>query len=390
MNQEKDSPAGTKKSKLIAIEKFLEEKFALRYNVINGEVEIRSDGKEKYESVNENSLYRLLHHNGIIASIQEISILLGSDFVKRHNPIVNYFNRIQRLWIPEKHKDYIVSFGNYVKANNQERFNRHLKKWMVRSVVCALTPEYYNKTAFILVGEAQNTGKSSFIRFLCPSDLKDYMVENISTDKDSLIAICENFLINLDELATLSKLEINALKSIFSKDRVKVRQPYERKAKTMPRIANFIGSTNKLFFLSDETGSVRFLNFEISAIDWNYKKHFDVDILWSQAYHLWLNGFKYDLTYEEIEENEKINKLFLILTAEQELIEQYYNKGSSTDFDAFYSSTELLGKLYEKQKGVQLKLTNVVKALKILGFERVSKYDADQGQSRYGYFIKFN
>ena len=56
------------------------------------------------------------------------------------------------------------------------------------------------------------------------------MTKIISTDKDSLIAICENFIINLDELSTLTKIEINALKSIFSKDKVKVRLPYGRRA----------------------------------------------------------------------------------------------------------------------------------------------------------------
>ena len=43
------------------------------------------------------------------------------------------------------------------------------------------------------------------------------MTENISFDKDSLIALIENFIINLDELATFTRVEINALKSILSK-----------------------------------------------------------------------------------------------------------------------------------------------------------------------------
>ena len=94
-----------------------------------------------------------------------------------------------------------------------------------------------------MVHELQNSGKTTFIRFLCPPALKNYMTENISFDKDSLIALIENFIINLDELATFSKVEINSLKSILSKSFIKERHPFERKAKKLSRRASFIGST---------------------------------------------------------------------------------------------------------------------------------------------------
>ena len=81
--------------------------------------------------------------------------------------------------------------------------------------------------------------------------------------KDGLIALTENFLINMDELSTMSRYEVNALKSMFSKDRIKVRLPFEKRATSLPRIASFIGSTNKTQFLNHETDSVRFINFEV-------------------------------------------------------------------------------------------------------------------------------
>ena len=49
----------------------------------------------------------------------------------------------------------------------------------------------------------------------------------------------------MDELATLNKSEINALKSFISKDKINVRLPFGKRTQIMARRANFIGSTNK-------------------------------------------------------------------------------------------------------------------------------------------------
>ena len=109
-----------------------------------------------------------------------------------------------------------------------------------------------------------------------------YVTENISFDKDSLISLIENLIINLDELATFSKGEINTLKSILSKTFAKKCHPFERKAKKLPQRASFIGSTNLTEFLNDPTGNVRWIPFEISGIDWrNYSKVINIDHVWA-------------------------------------------------------------------------------------------------------------
>ncbi|MGV3464146.1 MAG: VapE domain-containing protein [Heyndrickxia sp.] len=64
---------------------------------------------------------------------------------------------------------------------------------------------------------------------------------------------------NLDELSSLAKHEINSLKPLFSKDVINERLPYERKNSIIHRTASFIGSTNMAEFLTGETGSVHWL-----------------------------------------------------------------------------------------------------------------------------------
>ena len=257
---------------------------------------------------------------------------------------------------------------------------------MIRTIVCCHDASYYNKQALILVGERQNSGKSSFMRFLCPAVLKGYMAENISTDKDGLIALTENFLINMDELSTMSKYEINSLKSVFSKDRIKVRLPFERRASMLPRIASFMGSTNKTQFLNDETGSVRFLNFEVNSINWNYTKEVDINIAWSQAYQLWKTNYPYELTSTEIQQNEIINNQYKLSTPELELILKHLAPGTPEEHQYFWTASEVLQFLLEHtHTRMRISTINIGKALKMAGFKQSQK--RTESFPIRGYFI---
>ena len=306
--------------------------------------------------VNENTIYRVLQHNNIKFSQSNFMALLRSDFVTVYNPFNDYFESLP-LWNPETDIDYIDKLSEYIKAKLPERFKTHFKKMLVRSIACSLTNGIFNKQAFILVHYKQNSGKSTFCRWLCPSKLKSYYAENISIDKDSLISLSENIFINLDELATLSKVELNTLKSMFSKDYIKIRRPFEKKPAVTPRRANFIGSTNKTEFLTDETGSVRWLCFEIDSIDWDYDKKIDINMVWGQAYSLFKSGFKYQLNEDEVNENEKVNKDFQVTTPEIELIQQNYSPGTKEQHEVFYTASHLqhhLMKKYENNVKLQL------------------------------------
>ena len=373
-------------NKLKMIEGFIAEHFDLRYNTISNMVEYKGKDDRDFSPLNESNIYRMMHLNDIKVSLQQISILLNSDFVPRYNPITSYFIRIGSLWDSTVHGDYLAYLAGYIAIERKKSFINHLKKWMIRTVVCCHDAAYYNKQALILVGERQNSGKSSFMRFLCPPELKGYMAENISTDKDGLIALTENFLINMDELSTMSKYEINSLKSIFSKDRIKVRLPFERRATMLPRIASFMGSTNKTQFLNDETGSVRFLNFEVNSINWNYTEEVDINIAWSQAYQLWKANYPYELTSTEIQQNEIINNQYKLSTPELELILKYLAPGTPEEHEYFWAASEVLQFLLEHtHTRMRLSTINIGKALKMAGFRQSQK--RTESFPIRGYFI---
>jgi predicted P-loop ATPase len=371
------------------LESYLSEYFSFRFNEINGNIEFKNHDGKNWEELNEFNIYRKLKLQDIKAGFNDLIFLLKSDFVEKYNPIAEYFGSLNP-W-KEGDEDNIQKLCGYVKTKQPQRFEKHFKKWLVRAIKCAVEDDYCNKNAIILVGEKQNTGKTSIIRFLVPPALKDYTTENISFDKDSLIALIENIVINLDELATFTKVEINALKSILSKSFIKERHPFERKAKKLPRRASFIGSTNQSEFLTDPTGNVRWLPFEITGIDWNYSKEINIDTIWAQAYTLYKSSFPCDITAEEVKENEEANKQFTMVTVEMELLMKYYQPGTKEEHDVFKTTGEVEIILREKTNNL-IKISNAQlgRAFKILGYERDNRYDKDKGYAIKAYYLKFS
>ena len=377
------------KSQFELIEDYLLKNYDFRYNEISNEVESRKKTETEFKPLNENNIYRELQRGNYKISQANLAVILRSDFVETYNPFKQYFEELPQWDIG---LDFIEELANFVKATDQTRFNYQFKKMLVRVVACALIDQVFNKQAFIFVGvgeKNQNSGKSTFSRFLCPPILEDYITEVFSPDKDGQISLSENLFINLDELASLSKYEINQLKSSFSKDKVKIRRPFEKKATTSPRRASFIGSTNKAEFLTDETGSVRWLCFEVLEIDWNYKTLIDINKVWAQAYSLFKDGFKYNLSFEDIKTNDQANRIFQKSTPEMELIIQKYELGTALNHDKFITPFELACNL-QNELVTNYKFTseNVGRALVHLGFERVQKR-IESSNPVSGYYIKY-
>jgi predicted P-loop ATPase len=368
------------KNKFTEAEQYLTDKYDFRRNILSLEIEIKRKEDVRWEPVNENSLFRELQKTGNGIALNVIVALLRSDFIPDYDPLDRYFTSLR--W---NHENHIDKLAWYVKAVDEGEWTKHFKKHLVRSVACALDENYFNKQALIIVQELQNSGKSTFIRFLCPPALDEYIAEDVTTDKDSRILLVKNFIINLDELDKLNKKEIAAVKSFISKVQINERLPYDRKNSILKRRASFFGSTNNFEILDDPTGSVRWVCFDIKGIDFNYSKKIDINQVWAEAYHLYKSGFEYELTKEEIRKNEERNKRFQVLSMERELIVKLFEPAEEKDFDNFWTATEVLEKLNGLSNlGHKLNRVQVGKALSILGFPKGQKTE----NRISGYFLK--
>ncbi|WP_167618197.1 VapE domain-containing protein [Maribellus sediminis] len=380
-------------------EAFISDNYEIKFNVVSNRFVCRDLNNSKVSDLNIDNVYRKLRKEHVNIPMGDLKSLLRSDFIPKYNPFGNYFDSLSS-WDGEDHISKLASYikvkGTNNSINDRARFENMFRKMLVRSVACSLEKDF-NKHCFTLVHDKQSSGKTTFLRWLCPSDLSDYYTENIGLTKDDMIALTENFVINIDELSVLSKYDINQLKSLLSKDKIKIRLPYADRPENLQRRCNFVASTNNLEFLHDETGSVRWICFLLDRINWNYKNEIDINLVWTQAYHLFQNGFDYQLTSMEIKENEEANKFFFIRSPELEIVQKYFRPGNKNLFERypeavkFMTATDIISYLSnELSPSLKFYKANIGKALTMLGFSQSSKYEKDRGMSIKGYYVVLN
>lgn len=358
---------------------YLNSKYSIRFNTISLEFEIKLVSDKKWSALNLNSLFIELVRSGIDIPINKLEILFRSHLIQQYNPIGEYFENLED-WDKENH---IGKLCSYVKTTDDKSFQKYFEKWLTRTVICALRPGYINKQCFVLFNTKQNSGKTSFLRFLIPADLEQYYTEDIGVDKDGLISLCKNLLVNIDELSVMSKTDVNILKSFISKNTVNARLPYDRKSSLMHRTASFCGSTNRSDFLTDETGSVRWQIFEVLEIDFNYSKEINIKKVWSQAYYNAFERKNYnpELTAEDIQENENRNEKFKQVSLEQEIILSHFEKSKLQS--EFLTPSDIMLAM-NNALGVRLNIIKIGKALTAMNYERI-KHPKRQV---YGYLIR--
>lgn len=350
------------------VELFIRQNWEIVRNEVTGISEFRKHGQPEFERMNSNTVFRAVQHAGFKFSEQKLKSLLKSDFVRLFNPFKDYFDSLPSWSDDADHVDHIQKLASFVKVKgDQQFFETQFKKHLVRCLHCTLKGRE-NRFVFVLIGEKQETGKSTFIRNLNPFGSKYYTETPIRDNKDTEISFAENFIHNLEELSSLGKLEVNHLKSVISRSIIKERKPYGENAEDYPRRVNFFGSTNKDEFLTD-TQNTRWLCFEVESINWNYSRDVSITDVWSQAFALFKNGFDCQLTQDESDARDKVNKSFEITDLEKDVLTRYFKQPPSFENQYFKPTSEILESLI-KSTDARLKLNhwNLNKALKQLGF----------------------
>ena len=375
-------------SKIEQVESFINDNYEVRNNIVSCQIEYRPENSEQdFEFLNVDTVWRKLEHKGISYPISKLRSLLNSDFIPLYNPLQSYFENLKE-W-HETDIDYISKLCEYIPAKNSEFLKIHLKKWLVRSVSCALNEHYVNKQVLVFVNPMHSSGKTTLCRWLSPPILRRYYCESFTFDSEGQNKLDSNFLINLDELASISKYDINSLKSIVSMLSVKSRLKYAARDTFRFRRANFVGSTNKTDFLTDETGSVRWLCIEfIGKINFAYSTEMIIDDIWRQAYSLFKSKFSFELTTKEENEIQKLNKQFQFYSPERELILELFEPVEKEDSADCLPASAIEKELKQKFPEFRLSSQIIGKELTFLGFKKGRYKEEINGYMNVGYYVK--
>jgi predicted P-loop ATPase len=391
----KDSKTYDKVPKIQQLEDFINERYDLRINVITNQLESKPKGSnDPYTIFNDSDLRVQLYKKNIGRFDGELKALLGSDYVERYDPFLEYFEGLPK-WGGQV--DYITELANYCQTDNQEWFLAMFKKHLVRIAGQATNQIPFNKQCLTLVSN-QNDGKTSFLDFLVPDSLKDYCRKGFDfhSGKEGKISLVQNILINLDELAQFTKTDLNnEFKAVLSETSVKFRPLYQPNEQTVQRRASFVASTNNCDFLTDETGNVRWLPFVVKEINHDnggangYNKNIIIDLVWAQAYTLLKDGYHYDLRKQEIEIQEKHNKQFIKVSFQMELIQRYFVPSDKDNPQAEFMQSSQIAEFIKKLTTININANILGKDIKRLGFENVTKRvkETEKSMPIKGYWV---
>ena len=198
-----------------------------------------------------------------------------------------------------------------------------------------------------------------------------YSDEILSHNKDSRLALTENFMYNLEELDGLSKYGSAKLKATISTRGVTDRLPYAASKEYFARCCTFWGSTNEKEFLMNDKNT-RWLPFNVNSIDWNgYTEAIDVKDIWSQAWALYCSDFDCELSDSEKKIRNERNEAYRVEDIEEIIIKKHY----APDPTAFMTNAEVLAGIQLKADGLKISWNSVSlgKTLGRLGFSKRRK-----------------
>lgn len=312
------------------LSRYLKLHYAFRYNLLTERTECARLNTEKadeshlltYTPVDSrilNGIALSAIENGVECWDRDIKRYVESDHVQDYHPFELYFNNLPE-W---DGKDRVTELAKRV--SDKDVWVRAFHRWML-----AVTAQWTgsgnrgrraNSVAPLLVSTTQGLGKSTFCRMLLPQELRDYFTESFDLTNASSAEnkLASYGLINLDEFDRLPVSRMPQLKNLMQMEDLRVRRAYRRSAESLPRIASFIGTSNRRDLLTDLSGSRRFICVEVEhAIDCTTS--IDHAQLYAQLLHELNSGERCWFSKTEEAEIQTANRPFYRITPAEELI----------------------------------------------------------------------
>ena len=336
---------------------FLTSRYRFRFNVLTEETEVADvanitniennlpDAHLRYAKVDErwmNTLSMEAIETGIDCWDRDIQRFVRSRRISEYHPFTAYFEQLPE-W---DGKDRVSALARRVSddpvwVNGFHRWMLGLSaQWMqfwsdtnnANSANRANSINRANSVAPLLVSSRQGLGKSTFCRLLMPDALKAYYTESydLGSPASAEARLAAYGLINLDEFDKLGASKMPLLKNLMQASALNIRKAYKRSASTLPRIASFIGTSNREDLLVDRTGSRRFLCVSLEhAIDCTTSVEHEQ--LYAQLKAELLSGERSWFNKEEEQTIQRHNALFYKHVPEEEVFRLCFRFATEED-----------------------------------------------------------
>ena len=318
---------------------FLTSRYRFRFNVLTEETEVTNiannipDAHLRYAKVDErwmNTLSMEAIETGIDCWDRDIQRFVRSRRISEYHPFTAYFERLPE-W---DGTDRVSALARRV--SDDPVWVNGFHRWMLglSAQWMQFRPDTNraNSVAPLLVSSRQGLGKSTFCRLLMPDALKSYYTESydLGSPASAEARLAAYGLINLDGFDKLGVSKMPLLKNLMQASALNIRKAYKRSASALPRIASFIGTSNREDLLVDRTGSRRFLCVSLEhAIDCTTSVEHEQ--LYAQLKAELLSGERSWFNKEEEQTIQRHNALFYKHVPEEEVFRLCFRFATEED-----------------------------------------------------------
>jgi predicted P-loop ATPase len=379
------------------IEEALAGMYQYRYNVLDSSVLFKEKGEESFiqhTNYHMNSIIRKIdkEHGETVTESMYYSIVM-SDFTESFHPVKYYFfNHLKELGKSAGTAN-IEALAATVKVDNPETWYLSLKRWLVASVANGLNDRgCQNHTCIVMTG-GMGVGKTTWLMKLCPPSLAPDSIFTGKIDlnlanKDTFMLLATKFIINLDDqLRNLMKKDSETMKTIVTQPEVTIRRPFAKFSETLPRIGNFLASINGDQFLAEDENR-RFLPFRVLDIDHTANNLIDMDQVWNEALTLFLDGYKYWWSKEELLEAFPDMQSFAYASDEFELIASHFEIPATKEYSNMAMNASEIMAFLKSKTGIQLSTKKIGEAMKTLKAIQVTVRDGGVPLKKYALIDK--
>ncbi len=335
------------------LKEYLLSHYEFRYNVLTEVTEMRPvQGQDRrFRVANQRELNSLcidIRMQGIDCWDKDLSRYINSTKVEEYHPFQLYLDELPE-W---DGVDRVTELA--LRVSDNELWVRSFCRWMLALTAQwkGMTGVHANSVAPMLISSEQGMLKSTFCKSIVPDSLKDYYMDSfdLSSQGQAELKMALMGLINLDEFDKFSSHKMPLLKNIMQTSSLNLRKAHQKNFRSLPRIASFIGTSNKKDLLADPTGSRRFVCVEpLHKINCDGIVH---DQLYAQLKAALEKGERYWFVEAEEKEIQQHNASYYRQSLEEELFFSSFRAARVGEPCSLLSLSEIFKLLKQKNPSV--------------------------------------
>lgn len=236
-----------------------------RFNVLKRKIEItggplKSTHEDVLDTAFANWCSRSQYKLEVNRSDAGAAILLAAQR-RSYDPVADYLGALEWDGVPRIH----TALRKYAEASGNNSFIENIsRKFFIAAVARALAPGCQVDTVLVLQGR-QGGGKTSFVRALGNGFHVETRLDLHS--KDAVMVSTGNWLVELSEMASVKRGEVESVRAFITNKSDQIRLPYARAVTEYPRRCVFVGTTNAKNPLIDHEGNRRFWTVAVGKVD---------------------------------------------------------------------------------------------------------------------------